>query len=281
MIHFVITHCRKFACASFVVLITLAFLTVMTAEDSRAPAGYIGFDRNQYPGDAALPALRKTFRFTGYWLNNPPGENSNTWKGKRAVLRSHGFGFLVLFNGRTYDQLKSPADAAVLGTSDADIAAKAAIAEGFPRRTVIFLDQEQGGRLLPEQCAYLHAWVDQVSHAGYRAGVYCSGTPFKEAAGEKVTTAEDIQRHAGRRKIVLWVANDSCPPSPGCDLHAPPLDKNGVASGSVWQFAQSPRRVQFASGCTNYHRDGNCYAPGTAIFVDLDVAGSPDPSHGR
>ena len=274
------THCGKFVCTNFVVLTTLAFMTVMTA-DTRGPARYLGFDRNQYPSDDAIPALRKTFRFTGYWLNSPPGENSNTWKGKRAALKSHGFGFLVLFNGRTYDQLKLPADAAALGTQDADIAATAAIAEGFPRRTVIFLDQEQGGRLLPEQRAYLHAWVDGVSHAGYRAGVYCSDIPSREAGGETVTTAEDIQRHAGRQKIVFWVANDSCPPSPGCDLHAPPLDKDGVAFASVWQFAQSPRRVRFASGCTNYHPDGNCYASGTSIFVDLDVAGSADPSDGR
>jgi hypothetical protein len=262
-------------------LIALALLAIANAEDSHAPVSYLGFDRNQYPGDDALPVLRKTFRFTGYWLNNPPGENSNTWRGKRSALRSQGFGFLVLFNGRTYDQLKAPADAVALGTSDADIAVKAAIAEGFPRGTVIFLDQEQGGRLLPEQRAYLHAWVDEVKRAGYRAGVYCSAAPFKEAGGETVITAEDIQRHAAGRRIVFWVANDSCPPAPGCALRAPPTGKNGVAFASVWQFAQSPRRPQFASGCANYPPDGNCYAPGTSMFLDLDAADSYDPSHGR
>jgi len=41
-----------------------------TAEPTRA---YLGFDRNQYPGDANLKALRQTFSYTGYWLNNPPG----------------------------------------------------------------------------------------------------------------------------------------------------------------------------------------------------------------
>lgn len=33
---------------------------------------YLGFDANDYPGDAALPQLRKTFAFAGYWLNHPP-----------------------------------------------------------------------------------------------------------------------------------------------------------------------------------------------------------------
>src|SRR5580704_6518398 len=58
---------------------------------------YLGFDRNTYPGDAALVTLRKTFSFTGYWLNNPPGETSNSWRGKREILNSNGFGFLLLF----------------------------------------------------------------------------------------------------------------------------------------------------------------------------------------
>src|SRR6267143_5567909 len=49
---------------------------------------YLGFDRNIYPGDAALPALRKTFVFTSYWLSPPPGEKINTWLGKREFLRS-------------------------------------------------------------------------------------------------------------------------------------------------------------------------------------------------
>src|SRR5690349_1556374 len=40
---------------------------------------YLGFDRNIYPDDAAMPILRKTFAFSGYWLSPPPGEKTNTW----------------------------------------------------------------------------------------------------------------------------------------------------------------------------------------------------------
>jgi hypothetical protein len=29
---------------------------------------YLGFDRNDYPGDANLQSLRQTFSYTGYWL---------------------------------------------------------------------------------------------------------------------------------------------------------------------------------------------------------------------
>lgn len=250
-------------------------------QNGHAPAAYLGFDRNDYPGDDSLGALRATFRFTGYWLNNPPGANSNSWRGKRSLLKSRGFGFLVLFNGRVYKQLKASADAGALGQADARSAVAAAREEGFPAGTVIFIDQEEGGRMLPEQRAYLHAWVDAVSRAGYRAGVYCSAVPFRESSRETVITAEDIRQHAGGREIVYWVANDACPPSPGCAGHAPAPGKSGVSFASAWQFTQSPRRAKFTHGCTNYNRDGNCYAPGTSIFVDFDAADSPDPSHGR
>ena len=81
-----------------------------------SPRAYLGFDRNRYPGDASLGLLRKTFSFSGYWLNVPPGETVNTWQGKRAVLASNGFGFLVLFNGRLDRALKSVANARALGS---------------------------------------------------------------------------------------------------------------------------------------------------------------------
>src|SRR5580765_8591651 len=81
---------------------------------------YLGFDRNDYPGDANLQVLRQTFAYAGYWLNNPPGETSNSWVGKRPALASAGFGFLVLFNGRLDAQLQHRA--AALGQSDANAA---------------------------------------------------------------------------------------------------------------------------------------------------------------
>ena len=64
------------------------------------PGRFVGFDRNDYPGDNRLAELRKSFSFAGYWLTPPPGETANTWVGKRGVLRDAGFGFLLLANGR-------------------------------------------------------------------------------------------------------------------------------------------------------------------------------------
>src|SRR5579872_1837179 len=78
-------------------LVSSAPVGIQATEPARASSrSYLGFDRNIYPGDAALKLLRQTFSFSGYWLNTPPNETSNTWQGKREVLASNGFGFLVL-----------------------------------------------------------------------------------------------------------------------------------------------------------------------------------------
>jgi len=250
----------------------------------------LGFDRNDYPGDANLKTLRQTFSYAGYWLNYPPGASSNSWRGHRAAVEAAGFGFLVLFNGHLYAELKSITAAVRLGQSDARATAAAARREGFPPATIIFLDQEQGGRMLPEQKAYIYAWVDGVTAAGYRAGIYCSGIPSKDDGN--VVTAVDIREHAGEgaratRDITYWVTNDACPPAPGCAFpqHSPGPAQSGVPFAEVWQFAQSPQRKDVAGRCTNYSRDGQCYPPGISaaqgLHVDVNTANSADPSNGR
>jgi len=268
----------------FSFLVSVLGLSLLSAS-SVAQSTYFGFDRNTYPGDANLKTLHETFSYTGYWLNNPPGERENTWAGHRAAVGSAGFGFLVLFNGRMYGELKSIANAKKLGNADALAAATAAHREGFPGRTVIFLDQEQGGRMLPEQKAYIYAWVDAVGAAGFRAGIYCSGVAAKDDGN--VVTAEDIRHGAAGRQIVYWAINDACPPAPGCvfPAHPPNPAQSGVPFAEVWQFAQSPQRRDVAAQCTNYSRDGNCYPPGVPaahqLHVDVNTATSRDPSHGR
>ena len=262
--------------------------TQLTGPARAVPRSYLGFDRNKYPGDAALGLLRKAFSFCGYWLNTPPGETSNSWQGKREALHSSGFGFVVLFNGRQYRELKSPSNPITVGTRDASVAVDAARKEGFAVRTIIFLDQEEGGRMLPEQRAYVYAWVDGVNASGFRAGVYCSGIPAKELGGATVITANDLRDNAQGREIAFFVYNDTCPPSPGCTIprNLPAPQRSGVSFASVWQFAQSPRRREFTASCSSkYDADGNCCAlslhRSDGIDLDLDSAASPDPSSDR
>jgi hypothetical protein len=252
---------------------------------AKADGTYFGFDRNDYPGDNLLPALHRSFAYAGYWLNNPPGASSNGWVGKRAILKANGFGFMILFNGRVDAQLKGK-DAAALGRADAADAISAAKKEGFAPGTILFLDQEEGGRLLPEQSAYLFAWVEAIRASRYKPGVYCSGILVPDGSST-ISTARDILSHEGTRPLALWVANDECPPAPGCVLPKKPLAaaSSGVKEALVWQYAQSPRR-QFAHQCAaTYAADSNCYAPGAPhgpqTFLDLNVSSSPDPSGAR
>jgi Domain of unknown function (DUF1906) len=261
---------------------------IIAGQTLQAKGAYLGLDRNDYPGDANMAALHKTFAFTGYWLSNPPGSNRNTWQGKRQQLQKMGYGFLLLFNGREYAQLKASGNAARTGANDATTAVEAAEREGFPKGAIIFLDQEQGGRMLPEQRAYIHAWVDGVVRGGYRAGIYCSGIAFRESGTTSVITANDIREHAGGREIHFFVSNDQCGPSPGCVFPspAPKPSESGVTFAEAWQFAQSPRRPKMTASCRQtYAQDGNCYPPGVSptsgLHVDVDTANSPDPSQAR
>lgn len=249
--------------------------------------GYVGLDRNDYPGDAAMVSLRKYFSFTGYWLTNPPGSRMNGWVGKRELLMRQGFGFLVLANGKLDRQIKaSRLSPAALGRKDGTAAVAAATREHFPVHTLIFLDQEEGGRLLPEQMGYLLAWTETVANSGYRPGVYTSGQAVDEGPRQSITTAQDVREHIAAQhlhEVAMWVYQDACPPAPGCTLQPPPLSASGTPDAVVWQYAQSPRRPSITGACAKtYAADGNCYASELkSLILDMNVAASPDPSQGR
>jgi hypothetical protein len=261
----------------------LSPLQAIEGEPSRT---YLGFDANDYPGDESLSVLKKTFSFSGFWLNVPPGAKTNTWTGKRETLLKNGFGFLILFNGRFSKDLVPPADPGSLGEQDGELAGVTALHEGFKAAhgTLIFLDIEEGGRMLPEQLRYIEGWSHGVQLKGFFPGVYCSGIKVSEGKGQTITTAEDIHEHL-HLLTAYFVYNDACPPSPGCVYPRNPAapSKSGIAYARVWQFAQSPRRRNLTRLCaTTYTSDGNCYPPagGTVnrIEVDLDSSVSPDPS---
>ncbi|HUL35186.1 MAG TPA: glycoside hydrolase domain-containing protein [Candidatus Eisenbacteria bacterium] len=259
------------------------------SEKQSAPAAptYVGFDRNEYPGDEALPVLRKSFAFASYWLGPPPGEKSSSWEGKRALLESQGFGFLLLFNARESRKIKSPNDAYEKARIDAAQAMELATHEGFNLGTTIYLDVEEGGRLPTAYHDYIRAWAASINASRFHAGVYCSAIPVNDAPGVTITTAEDIQAHLDTQPVVFWVYNDACPPSPGCVFpqNPPPPSSSGSPQAQVWQYAQSPGRKEFASQCfKTYAADGNCYAPGDTRhkwFLDANVSNTPDPSNGR
>ncbi len=267
-------------------------LPLTLAASALAQPPSLGFDRNLYPGDARILELRKHFAFTGYWLTPPPGEKTSTWLGKRKLLHDAGFGFLVLANGRLEAQLKSSKlHPDTLGKQDAIQAIALAKQEDFPPATILFLDQEEGGRLTPVQSAYFFAWTETIAASPYKPGAYLSGQPSPDGTRPDgkpatITTAQDVTQHIAAQHlhpITLWVAQDACPPAPGCVLTPPPLALSGTPTATVWQYAQSPRRPEITRACARtYAPDNNCYAGLTPdLFLDLNVASTPDPSHGR
>ena len=257
---------------------------------ARAVGVFRGFDRNEYPGDDTMATMHNTFAFTGYWLTVPPGAEVNEWHGKRELLKAQGWGFLVLANGKLDAEIlkakkagTAPAD---LGRKDAAAAVAAARTEGFPAHTLLFLDQEEGGRLLDEQAAYLLAWTEAVAASDFRAGVYASGQRTQDDPGVFITTVDDIRDRVKKghlHEIAMFVAQDTCPPAPGCTLNAKPVDASGTAGAIAWQYSQSPRRPSLTKSCAQtYAADGNCYADGfPKVFLDMDAATTADPSQGR
>jgi hypothetical protein len=68
-------------------LLFLVGWSVFAAGMGLGQRSYLGFAKNGYPGDDLLSELHRTFAYTGYWLNDPPGMQTNPWAGKRAVVR--------------------------------------------------------------------------------------------------------------------------------------------------------------------------------------------------
>jgi hypothetical protein len=195
-----------------------------------------------------------------------------------------------LANGKTDAEItrakRAGTTPAALGAKDAATAVAAAQREHFPAHTILFLDQEEGGRLDSNQSGYLLAWTEAVAQTGYLPGVYASGQPVNDAPGKTITTIQNIREMVAAQHlppIAFWVYQDACPPANGCTLQPPPITSSGTPDVAAWQYAQSPRRKEITAACgKTYATDGNCYAPGVPkIMLDLSVATSPDPSHGR
>ena len=246
---------------------------------SMPASAYLGFDRNDYPGDANLKLLRQTFSYAGFWLNQPPGEKTNTWAGKRQALQISRLrisravqrqALLAIEDGfecRQAGQVRCPGSRCL-----------GAARRLSARERSSFSTRKKAAGCCRQQKAYIYAWVDGVAAAGFRAGIYCSGIAAKEDGGVSVVTAEDVRQNSAGRKIVYWVANDACPPSPGCAFPKPPPSpaESGIDFAEVWQFAQSPKRRDVAAGCpANYNRDGSCYPPG----IDRAPAFACGPEH--
>lgn len=218
--------------------------------------GYNGFDLGVYPGDSEMQAFwtNTPFNFTGFYLGPAPNHSDTSWMSKKNYLQNVGYGLAVLYVGlQAGDSNLTYSQGQLHGADAATLAEKA----GFTlTNTVIFLDVEQGGQLQPDFLSYIEGWIDHIAaNTIYMPGIYCS---YFQTADQIRNTGPNAMNDC-----VYWVYNINLSPSPGCDASAS-LDPttSEVSFAFLWQYAQN---------CSQTYN-------GVTLNVDLDVAGSANPS---
>ncbi len=226
-----------------------------------------------------FPFCEKRLPSASYWLSPPPLEKTNTW---RRPARTITFARIRLFasvprpsESRTQERSGS-GRRRELSTRATRLPPQRA--KAFQRKRSFFSILKKAAACPRRITLICTPGLEGLAEAGYRSGAYCSGIPIKEEPGVTITTADDIRAHAPSADFVYFVFNDVCPPSPGCTFpqNPPAPATSGIPYAALWQYAQSPRRMERTAHCApGYHADGNCYAPGDtahAWFLDADTA---------
>ncbi|MEO7457742.1 MAG: glycoside hydrolase domain-containing protein, partial [Gemmatimonadaceae bacterium] len=156
----------------------------------------LGFDTHTYPGDKTMRAWKQApgapYSWVGYYLPSPCHKDPS-WVGKRKLLTDMGWGLAVVYVGqqtwgrqprslnsaRIAQLIKSGttcnADllASERGAADAADAIAATEREGFPARSIVFLDIERMEKMPQAMRDYYRAWAKALLADGrYRPGVY-------------------------------------------------------------------------------------------------------------
>ncbi|MDB4876896.1 MAG: hypothetical protein JWM41_3342 [Gemmatimonadetes bacterium] len=235
---------------------------------------FAGFDIGVYPGDAAMHAWvhpASPYYWAGYYLP-APCHRDTTWSNKYAAVTSMGWGVAALYVGQQdFSQMSASAARAeqagqelvtcsstllttTQGTDEATDAVTKMRADGFPDRSVIFLDVEPVTTVTPALLQYYHAWIAGVLHDGrYRPGVYAA----KANAPTLYAAALEDFRAAGSTDVpFFWIAA-----SGNFSLTSPPTAV-GLDYAKLWQ------------GMFNVTQTWN----GVSLNIDADVAWSKSPS---
>jgi hypothetical protein len=156
---------------------------------------HLGFDTHTYPGDKTMRAWKNApgapYRWVGYYLPSPCHKDGS-WTGKRQTLTDMGWGLAVVYVGQqTWGRTPRPtakriaslrrqgascnADYLSAASGDADGVDAIAVtaAEGFPPRSIVFLDIERMEKLPTAMRDYYRAWARRLLRDGhYLPGVY-------------------------------------------------------------------------------------------------------------
>ena len=217
--------------------------------DAQQQGKNMGFDTHTYPGDKTMAAWKAApgapYRWVGYYLP-APCHKDRSWTGKRQPLVDMGWGLAVVYVGQqTWARTPRPSakrTAALLksgkvcnsdlltaerGRAEADDAIGATEREGFPVRSIVFLDIERMEKMPSAMRDYYRAWTRRLLEDGrYRPGVYVHAhnaqTVYDDVKAEFVAAGVDEDPR-------VWVASGR-----GYEEGKAPQDV-GFAFAGVWQ----------------------------------------------
>ncbi|MDB4881416.1 MAG: hypothetical protein JWL95_182 [Gemmatimonadetes bacterium] len=218
--------------------------------DAQQEGKNMGFDTHTYPGDRTMAAWKAApgapYRWVGYYLPSPCHKDPS-WAGKRQALVDMGWGLAVVYVGqqtwgRTPRKLTASQLAALVkskatcnadlvsadrGTVDGADAIAVAESEGFPRRSIVFLDIERMEKMPEVMRDYYRAWSKQLLTDGrYRPGVYVHAhnaqTVYDDVKAEFAAAGIDEEPR-------IWIASGR-----GYEEGKAPQDV-GFAFAGVWQ----------------------------------------------
>ena len=217
--------------------------------DEQLDGKHIGFDTHTYPGDKTMRAWKNTpgspYRWVGYYLP-APCHKDRTWVGRRQALVNMGWGLAVVYVGQqTWGRTPRPSakrtaalhrqgascNADFLTAERGDVDALDAIAatarEGFPPRSVVFLDIERMEKMPQAMRDYYRAWARRLLRDGrYLPGVYVH--KFNAQAVHDDLKAE-FAAAGVTEEPRIWVASGR-----GYEEGKAPQDV-GFAFAGVWQ----------------------------------------------
>ena len=218
--------------------------------DAQQAGKNMGFDTHTYPGDKTMAAWKAApgapYRWVGYYLP-APCHTDKSWSGKRPTLVAMSWGLAVVYVGqqtwgRTPRKLTAARTAAILkskkpcnadlitaerGRADGDDAIAATEREGFPARSIVFLDIERMEKMPSAMRDYYRAWTRRLLEDGrYRPGVYVH-------AHNAQAVYDDVKAEFAAAGVTeqprIWVASGR-----GWEEGKAPQDV-GFAFAGVWQ----------------------------------------------
>jgi hypothetical protein len=218
--------------------------------DAQQAGKNMGFDTHTYPGDKTMAAWKAApgapYRWVGYYLP-APCHRDKSWSGKRQKLVELGWGLAVVYVGqqtwgRTPRRISSARTASLVnsskpcnadlvtaerGRADGDDAIAATEREGFPSRSIVFLDIERMEKMPESMRDYYRAWTKRLLEDGrYRPGVYVH-------AHNAQTVYDDYKAEFAAAGVTeeprIWVASGR-----GWEEGKAPQDV-GFAFAGVWQ----------------------------------------------